>query len=91
MAGASRSERELAELLARLHADRMTNLRVLVDALAANGPLRLSTDEAVETVWALTSPELHQLFSGVRAWTHHRYCEWLAESLSLLLLDATRG
>ena len=69
VAGASRSEPELAELLARLHADRLRNLRVLVDALAANGPLRLPDDEALETVWALTSPELHQLLVRVRGWT----------------------
>ncbi len=86
VAGASRSEPELAELLARLHADRLKNLRVLVDALAVNGPLRLRDDEAVETVWALTSPELHQLLSRVRGWTRHRYCDWLADSLGQLVL-----
>ena len=87
VAGAARSERELAELLEALHDDRLRNLRVLVDALAANGPLRLSTDEAVESVWALTSPELHQLLSRVRGWTRRRYCEWLADSLAQLLLQ----
>ncbi len=85
--GASRSEPELAELLARLHADRLKNLRVLVDALTANGSLQLPNDEAVETVWALTSPELHQLFSRVRGWTRRRYCDWLADSLVHLLLQ----
>ena len=89
-AGASRAEPELAELLARLHAERMKNLRVLVDALAVNGPLRLSNDEAVETVWALTSPELHQLLSRVRGWTRRRYRDWLADSLAQLLLQKTR-
>jgi hypothetical protein len=34
VAGASRSHAELAELLTALHADRLRNLRVLVDALA---------------------------------------------------------
>ena len=86
VSGASRSEPELAELLARLHADRLKNLRVLVDALAVNGPLRLPDNEALETVWALTSPELHQLLSRVRGWTRHRYCDWLADSLAQLLL-----
>jgi AcrR family transcriptional regulator len=86
VAGASRSEPELAELLARLHADRLRNLRVLVDALALNGPLRLPDDEAVESVWALTSPELHQLLIRVRGWTRHRYRDWLADSLAQLLL-----
>jgi len=91
VAGASRSHPELAQLLARLHAERLKNLRVLVDALAANGPLRLPNDEAVDTVWALTSPELHQLLSRVRGWTRRRYCDWLADSLAQLLLqDSSR-
>jgi AcrR family transcriptional regulator len=86
VAGAARSEPELAELLVRLHADRRANLRVLVDALAANGPLRISRDRAVESVWALTSPELHQLLVRIGGWSRRRYCAWLAESLASLLL-----
>lgn len=86
VSGAARSEPELADLLAQLHAVRLKNLAVLVDALAANAPLRLPADQAVETVWALTSPELHQLLVRVRGWTRHRYTHWLAESLDTLLL-----
>jgi AcrR family transcriptional regulator len=86
VAGAARSHTELADLLAALHADRLTNLRTLVDALAVNGPLRLEEDEAVETVWALTSPELHQLLIRMRGWTRQRYRDWLATSLAELLL-----
>ena len=86
VAGASRSEPELNELLAGLHEDRMRNLRVLVEALAGNGSLRLSPDEAVESVWALTSPELHQLLSRVGGWARRRYCDWLVDSLAQLLL-----
>jgi AcrR family transcriptional regulator len=90
VAGASRSEPELAELLTLLHTHRRDNLRGLVEALAANGPLRLAIDEAVDSVWALTSPELHQLLSRVRGWTRSRYCDWLADSLARLLLkDST--
>jgi AcrR family transcriptional regulator len=89
VAGASRSEPELAELLAGLHAYRRNNLRSLVDALAANGPLRLPADEAVETVWALASPELHQLLTRVRGWTRRRYRNWLADSLTQLLLNTS--
>ena len=86
VAGAARSHAELADLLAALHGDRLKNLRVLVDALAANGPLELDEDEALETVWALTSPELHQLLVRVRGWTRQRYRDWLATSLAELLL-----
>ena len=86
VSGASRSEPELAELLSRLHTERLKNLATLVDALAANGPLRLPADEAVETVWALTSPELHQLLVRIRGWTRRRYTDWLADNLAALLL-----
>ena len=81
--GAARSDPQLAELLARLHDHRLRNLRAFVDALTRNGPLR---DDALETVWALTSPELHQLLRRVRGWEAERYREWLAGSLERLLL-----
>lgn len=89
VSGAARSEPELAELLTRLHADRLENLRVLVDALTANGPLRVPDEPAVETIWALTSPELHQLLTRTRGWTRRRYREWLADSLAQLVLQGT--
>ena len=71
VAGASRSDPELAQLLTTLHTHRLQNLHVLTRALAANGPLRLSEKEAAETVWALTSPELHQLLVRLRGWWKH--------------------
>lgn len=83
---AARSDPALAELMSRLHADRARNLRVLIDALHRNGPLRIEVDEAVETVWALTSPELHQLLVGIRRWSRARYAAWLAAALAALLL-----
>jgi AcrR family transcriptional regulator len=86
VSGAARAEPELADLLVRLHAERRRNLRMLVDSLAANGPLRVSVNEAVETVWALTSPELHQLLVRVGGWKRRRYADWLAANLSALLL-----
>lgn len=86
---ASRGEPQLAELLHELHAHRLRNLRTLVDALSANGPLRLSPPAATETVWALTSPELHQLLVHQRGWSRRRYATWLAESLDSLLLPPT--
>jgi AcrR family transcriptional regulator len=86
LACASRSDPDLAQLLTRLHHDRVQNLQVLVDALTVNGPLRTQQDEAVETVWALASPELHQLLVRERKWTRDRYEDWLADSLAKLLL-----
>ena len=89
VAGASRSDPELAQLLTTLHTHRLQNLHTLTRALAANGPLRLSEEEAAETVWALTSPELHQLLVRLRGWSKRRYRDWLAASLAELLLSDT--
>ncbi len=86
--GAARAEPELAELLDRLHGERLRNLRVVVDSLLSNGPLRLPEKEALETIWALTSPELHQLLARVRGWSRSRYRAWLADSLAALLLPS---
>jgi AcrR family transcriptional regulator len=86
VAGAARSESQLGELLATLHAHRSSNLAILVEALARNGPLRPSPAEALDAIWALTSPELHQLLRRVRGWTPERYRDWLAGSLIALLL-----
>lgn len=83
---AARSDPELAELHERLHSDRLRNLGILVDGLARNGPLRLPRKQAVETVWALTSPELHQLLTHRLGWSRRRYRDWLASSLAQLLL-----
>lgn len=88
LAGAARADPELAELLQRLHGERLRNLRVVVDSLLSNGPLRLPQKEALETVWALTSPELHQLLVHVRGWSRSRYRAWLADSLAVLLLPS---
>jgi AcrR family transcriptional regulator len=91
VAGASQSDAELDELLRTLHNDRLKNLRTLTHALAANGALRLDEQEAVETVWALTSPELHQLLRRLRGWSQRRYRSWLADSLTELLLTDGSG
>lgn len=88
---AARGEPELAELLQQLHGHRLRNLRTLTEALATNGPLRLPTDAATETVWALTSPELHQLLVRQRGWSRRRYTTWLARSLEALLLAPVAG
>lgn len=83
---AARSEPELAVLLERMHGGRLENFHALVKVLAKNGPLQGTKAEAAETIWALTSPELHQVLTVVRGWTRERYTKWLARSLAELLL-----
>ena len=86
LAMAARSDPGLAELLAKVHGERLANLRSLVEALAANGPLRIDAEAALDDVWALASPELHRLLTLTRSWDRERYCEWLAGTLTALLL-----
>lgn len=91
VAAAAAGEPELDALLKRLHGDRRRNLGAFVAALQANGPLRLPTGGATDTVWALTSPELYQLLTNVRGWSHRRYTAWLADGLEALLLPSTEA
>jgi AcrR family transcriptional regulator len=84
---AARSDPELAELRAKIHGERLSNLGSFVEALTANGPLRVEPEAALDDVWALASPELHQLLTRTRGWTRDRYCSWLADSLAALLLE----
>jgi AcrR family transcriptional regulator len=86
LAGAARSEPELTKMLKGIHSARRKNLRVFVDTLTASGALNVDADTATDTVWALASPELHQLLAGTRGWTRSRYCDWLAATLSATLL-----
>ena len=78
-------------MYARLHTNRRSNLQVLVDALAAKQPLRVSRTQALDTVFALTSPELNQLLVAQLGWSNERYRAWLAHALETLLLPAAKS
>jgi len=82
------AEPEIAALLGGLLQKRLEGMRFFVDALAANGPLRTSMTRgrAAETVWALSSPEVHRLFTVTRGWSPKRYEAWLRDMLEAALL-----
>jgi AcrR family transcriptional regulator len=88
VAAAARSEPELARLYAELHKTRRSNLKVLLDALAAKQALRVRRTEALDSVFALTSPELNQVLVGQLGWSSRRYRLWLADTLKTLLLSS---
>jgi AcrR family transcriptional regulator len=85
---AAATEPETATLLEDLLGKRLVGMRFFVDALMQNGPLRagLDPDEATDTVWTLTSAEVHRLLTQDRGWSAERYVGWLAGSLRSLLL-----
>jgi AcrR family transcriptional regulator len=86
LAGAAQAEPDLAPVLKGIHSNRRKNLRIFVEALSANGPLAVNADAATDTVWALASPELHRLLTGIRGWSRPRYCNWLSTTLGAALL-----
>jgi TetR/AcrR family transcriptional regulator of autoinduction and epiphytic fitness len=91
MRGAAPADPEIAQLLKGYLDKRREGMQFFVDALLSNGPLRpgLSLAEAVDTVWTISSSEVHHLLTGDRGWEGDRYERWLVESLSLLLLGKT--
>jgi TetR/AcrR family transcriptional regulator of autoinduction and epiphytic fitness len=85
---AAKTEADIAELLQNLLAERMRNMQVFVGQLAAHSPLRPGLDlaQAAESVWALSSPEVYNLFTIDRGWSKEKYARWLGDSLAQLLL-----
>jgi AcrR family transcriptional regulator len=88
MRGAALTEPEIAELLQRLLTARRSTMTVFVQWLESNGPLRsgLSPDDAADTVWALSSAEVHHLLTVDRGWPSEHYEQWLGDALNALLL-----
>lgn len=78
----------LAAQRVEMQQTRLANLRVLVDWLMANGPLRdgLDPDDAAATVWTLTGPDQHRLLVDDLGWSDAHYRAWLASTLEAALL-----
>ncbi len=79
---------EIVDLRQQILRSRLEGMRAFVRALARNGPLRaaLSEADAAETVWAITSAQLHRLLTRELGWDRARYSAWLADTLSAALL-----
>jgi AcrR family transcriptional regulator len=88
MRSAAKKEPEIEALLKKYLDGRMRGMGHFIDCLSANGRLRedLSKQMAVETVWALTSAELYNLFIVDRSWPGEEYEAWLTTTLARLLL-----
>ena len=53
----------------------------------------LTPDAAIDTAWAIASPETHELFVRRLDWTYDRYETWLATTLvaALIAPEAASG
>jgi len=89
MRGAAMTESEIATILKKYLDSRMQGMSYFIDCLLANGPLRKNLDKqtAAETIWALTSAEVYNLFMKDRGWSTEEYEFWLTETLTRLLLS----
>jgi len=88
MRTAAQAEPEIAALLESLLQERLVNMERMVQWVAEKGPLKdgLEIREAAETVWTLTSAEVHHLLTVDLGWSGERYTAWLAGALTALLL-----
>lgn len=87
---AAKTEPDIAALRADLLDQRRQGMLVFVQAVKLNTPLRqgLTTDEAADIVFGLSSGELFGVLTADRGWTGNQYEAWLADTLIRLLLDS---
>lgn len=85
---AAYSDDEIAAILRRMLTTRHDNLLAFVGWVERNGPLRagLNAEEAADTVWSVSSAEVHHLLTVDRGWPAERYEQWLGDTLIALLL-----
>lgn len=70
-----------------IQANRRATFRaVLTYAPADSWRTGLSLDDVIDTIWAIASPETHELFVQRRGWDYDRYQYWVASTLIAALL-----
>lgn len=86
LTSAAAADPNAAELQRRDTDRRVTGQRRYIDMLIANGPLRLSADEASATYSALANPAIYTLFTRDLGWSPDQFQHWLEQTLLRLLL-----
>lgn len=85
---AASSDANAAQLQQRDRERRYRGQTQYIDMLLANGPIRshLTRRDAADTYAALANPESYAFLTGQREWSPERFEQWLADSLTRLLL-----
>ncbi len=85
---AASSDANAAQLQQRDRQRRYRGQTQYIDMLLANGPIRsdLTRRDAADTYAALANPESYAFLTGQRGWSAERFEQWLADSLTRLLL-----
>ena len=92
MRAAAHADPEIAALWDEARRQRREDVGAVTELVAATGPTRsdLSSEEVVDVVYALTSPELYDLLVRQCGWRPERFERWLFESLLHLALGPSR-
>lgn len=77
----TRADTPLAELYAEAEGQRLVGAGHLLERLTRHAPTRVSTDEAVDRLWLLMSPDNYGKLVVARGWSLARYRTWVAESV----------
>lgn len=88
--GSIATDPDIAEHVRTGHDRRRAGQRDLVRAWHRDGALRegVGATEALDIVWALTSPELYLLHVRGSGWSPARYERWVAATIGALVLGA---
>jgi AcrR family transcriptional regulator len=88
MAEAAKIEPDFDRIVQKLNKQRLEHMTLAVQQIAANGPFRENMDEAYarDMVWTLTSGEVFLLLTRDRNWPKEKYAQWLADTLTRVLL-----
>jgi AcrR family transcriptional regulator len=89
---AAHADPEIAALWEQARGRRRQDVHAVTELLAATGSLTpgLSTEEVVDVVYALSSPELYDLLVRQCNWRPERFEWWLVESLCHLAFAPSR-
>jgi AcrR family transcriptional regulator len=88
--GAAAADAAIRSLMESGLAERYAGQRALLEMVAGSQGFRtgLTLDEAADVLFAIGSPEVHRLLTGVRGWSGERFEAWYATEIASLLADA---
>lgn len=85
----AKSDPEIGAMLDRVYHDRMGGMGMFVNRLRQIAKVRFDQvpNQAIATVWAVSSAEVFDLLVRVQGWSEEQYVNWLSDTLERLLLE----
>jgi AcrR family transcriptional regulator len=87
--GAAAADAEIRSLMESGRAERYAGQRALLEIVAGSQGFRtgLTLDEAADVLFAIGSPDVYRLLTGIRGWSGERFEAWYATEIESLLAD----